>query len=94
MEHDLAAKCLTNVMQLVRSPGILVCAGLNLELKNLIADAGFVPSTEFIHEIHEGWSSHRLHYQENRGKHYFELEDLDETRADWQIRYSTIFIKR
>jgi chemotaxis methyl-accepting protein methylase len=89
-----ARASLENVLGMLRSPSILVCAGMDLNLKNLIADAGLLPVPELIQEIHDAWASHRFHYRNSPGKHYFELEDIDVERQDWVLRYSSIFVKR
>jgi chemotaxis methyl-accepting protein methylase len=93
MNSGLAERCLRNVIRLVRTPGLLVCAGMDLDLKHVIHDEGLRPVTDSLREIHEAWVSHRTHFREDRGRYYFELEDIDESRADWLTRYCSIFAK-
>jgi chemotaxis methyl-accepting protein methylase len=93
MSRPLAERCLRNVLGLLRSPAILVCAGMDLDLRTLLGGAGLRPIAEGVREIHEAWASHRVHFQRDRGRYYFELEDLDESRPDWVARYSSIFVK-
>jgi hypothetical protein len=94
MEPPLARQCLRNALTFLRTPGLLVCAGMPLDLKPDIAAAGLAPITDSIDAIHDTWGSQRVHYRENPGKVYFELEDLDRTRPDWEVRFSTIFAKK
>ena len=93
MERRLAERCLQNVVGLLRSPSLLVCAGMDLDLRSTLREAGLRPVTDGIRQIHEAWTSHRFHFLNDRGRYYFELEDLDETRADWTTRYCSIFVK-
>lgn len=93
MDRPLAERCLQNALRLLRSPSLLVCGGMDLDLRSAIRNAGLRPITDSIREIHEAWSSHRFHFRNDRGRHYFELEDLDEARPDWTTRYCSIFAK-
>jgi chemotaxis methyl-accepting protein methylase len=93
MNSGLAERCLRNVLGLVRAPGLLICAGMDLDLRRVIHDEGLRPVTDSLREIHEAWVSHRTHFREDRGRYYFELEDIDEGRADWLVRYCSIFAK-
>lgn len=72
---------------------VVVCSGLDLDLKSRLVEAGFLPWTGRLEEIHDAFASHRMHYRLHRGQHYFELEDIDRARADWETRYSTLFYR-
>jgi hypothetical protein len=93
MKPKLAEKCLRNVLNILKSPSVLVCAGMDLDLKGVIVQSGLRPVADSIQEIHESWCSHRAHYRNDPGKYYFELEDMDTTRKDWLSRYSSIFVR-
>ncbi len=93
MESALAARCLDNALDMLRSPALLVCGGMELDLRAAIRGAGLRPVTDSIREIHEAWASNRHHFQHERGLYYFELEDLDDRRPDWVTRYASIFVK-
>ncbi len=88
-----ASALLARLLALAKPQAVLICAGMDLDLKTRIAEAGFRPWTGRIDEIHEAFATHRMHYRENRGQHYFELEDIDRCRADWESRYSTLFYR-
>ena len=94
MNPSLACKCLENILKQVSKRGVLICGGMDINERIRVVDAGFTPWESSIHEIHDSFSSHRMHYRENRGQFYFELEDLDKNRTDWMVRYSTIFIRK
>jgi hypothetical protein len=93
MERPMAERCLQNVLRMLRSPALLVCGGMDLDLRPSIRSAGLRPITDSIREIHEAWAANRHHYRHDRGAYYFELEDLDERRPDWVTRYASIFVK-
>ncbi len=76
-----------------RERAVFVCSGVDLNLKAHIIEAGFRAWTGRLEEIHDAFASHRLHFRENRGQHYFELEDIDRGRPDWEARYSTLFYR-
>ena len=88
-----ARALLGRLLEFARSRSVFVCSGLDLNLKEQIAKAGFRPWTGRIEEIHDAFASHRMHYRVNRGQHYFELEDIDRSRTDWPVRYSTLFYR-
>ena len=93
MTPRLAARSLRHALSMVRRPGVFVCGGMDLDLRALVVEAGFAPVTDSIDAIHDGWVSHRTHFREHRGTHYFELEDLDRSRPDWPVRYASIFVR-
>lgn len=89
----VAARLLDRVLVQASPQAAVVCSGVDLDLKQRILDRGFRPWTGRLAEIHEAFWSHRMHYRENRGQHYFELENLDHTRADFAGRYATLFLR-
>ena len=88
-----AAGLLDRLLARAKPRAVIVCSGLDLELKERITAAGFRAWTGRLDEIHDAFASHRMHYRLNRGQYYFELEDVDRTRADWPARYSTLFYR-
>lgn len=92
--HPPAATALLGALLThARRRSVLVCSGLDLDLKAHLAAAGFQPWTGRLEEIHDAFASHRMHYRLNRGQHYFELEDIDRARPDWETRFSTLFYR-
>ena len=88
-----ATTLLGRLLDRAKARAVCVCSGVDLDLKTQIAEAGFRPWTGRLDEIHNAFASHRMHYRENRGRHYFELEDIDRSRPDWAVRYSTLFYR-
>jgi chemotaxis methyl-accepting protein methylase len=93
MSRPLAQRSVRTLLGLMRSPGILVCGGMDLDLRGALQAAGLRPVPHRVREIHDAWASHRFHFQHDRGRYYFELEDVDETRPDWIGRYSSVFVR-
>jgi SAM-dependent methyltransferase len=93
LEPPSATLLLDRLLARAKHRAVFVCSGLDLELKTRIAAAGFAPWMGRLDEIHEAFASHRMHYRVNRGRHYFELEDIDRGRQDWPVRYSTLFYR-
>lgn len=91
MRPELARRALDHAMATVRSPGLFICAGMDLNLKAILRENGFEPIVDNLHEIHEGWASQRVHASAPPGDYYFALEPLDMQRSDWAVRYSSIF---
>ncbi|MBE7212816.1 MAG: hypothetical protein INR65_17525 [Gluconacetobacter diazotrophicus] len=89
----VAATLLARLLDRAKARAVFVCSGVDLDLKARIAAAGFRPWTGRLEEIHEAFATHRMHYRLNRGQHYFELEDIDRARPDWEARYSTLFYR-
>lgn len=94
LEPAPATALLETLLARAKARAVFVCSGLDLDLKARIAAAGFRPWTGRLDEIHDAFATHRMHYRVNRGQHYFELEDIDLSRADWAVRYSTLFYRR
>ncbi len=88
-----ATALLAQLLARAKARAVLVCSGVDLDLKARITAAGFRPWTGRLEEIHEAFATHRMHYRVNRGQHYFELEDIDRSRTDWPVRYSTLFYR-
>ena len=93
LEAPLAVSLLTRLLARAKPRAVFICYGLDLDLKTRITEAGFRPWTGRLEEIHEAFATHRMHYRQNRGQYYFELEDIDRTRPDWEARYGTLFYR-
>jgi chemotaxis methyl-accepting protein methylase len=86
-EHE-AATCLRNVVKCVRPGGLLLCRGVDLDVRERVAQQFHLqPISLRIEELHE------INVRERRGWpwEYWGLEPLDKTRKDWARRYATIF---
>lgn len=90
-EPAAAMLLLDRLLGLAAPKAVFVCSGVDLALKSRITGAGFEPWLGRIDEIHEAFVSHRMHYRQHPGEHYFELEDIDRSRPDWRTRYATLF---
>ena len=88
-----ATALLDQLLARAKPRSVVVCSGVDLDLKTRIAAAGFRPWIGRLEEIHDGFTTHRMHYRQNRGQHYFELEDIDRARPDWPTRYGTLFYR-
>ena len=93
MQPELARRALSNAMAMLRSRGLFVCAGMDLDLKAMVGQQGLEPVTDSLREIHEAWESQRIHARPESKSCYLALEDLDLQRPDWAVRYSSIFLK-
>jgi chemotaxis protein methyltransferase CheR len=85
-----AASCLSEVIGLVRPGGFLVCSGVDLDLREeTVRRFKLQPVGHRIEEIHNA--------DHDRGAikawpwAYWSLEPLNKRRANWQIRYASIF---
>jgi chemotaxis methyl-accepting protein methylase len=88
MPPEEAESCLRNLAQLVKSGGYLFVSGVDLDVRSKVArELGWKPITELIRELHEGDQSLRRSWP----LEYSALEPLDQGRADWQIRYASVF---
>jgi chemotaxis methyl-accepting protein methylase len=88
MAPAVARRCLLNIAQLVRPGGYLFVSGVDLDLRTQVAvEMGWKPVGEMIREIHNGDVSIRCGWP----LEYWGLEPLDDRRADWQIRYASVF---
>ena len=93
LEPPVATTLLDRLLARAKPRAVVVCSGVDLDLKPRIAAAGFRPWLGRLEEIHDGFTTHRMHYRQNRGQHYFELEDIDRTQPDWPGRYGTLFYR-
>ena len=93
LQPTSAAVLLERLLARAKTRAVFVCSGVDLDLKAEIVAAGFQPWTGRLEEIHEAFATHRMHYRQSRGQHYFELEDIDRSRPDWPARYSTLFYR-
>jgi len=83
-----AEACLGNLARLVKSGGYLFVSGVDLAVRSRVASKhGWRPVTDLIEEIHEGDPSMRRGWP----LHYWGLEPLDRSRADWTVRYASVF---
>jgi chemotaxis methyl-accepting protein methylase len=83
-----AEACLRSLARLVKRGGYLFVSGVDLAVRSKVASqSGWLPVTDLIEEIHEGDPSLRRDWP----LYYWGLEPLDRTRADWRIRYASVF---
>ncbi len=88
MREDEATPCLRKVVQFVRPGGLLLCRGVDLDIRERIArQFSFEPISLRIDEIHNVGLRERRSWPWD----YWGLEPLDRTRKDWARRYATIF---
>jgi chemotaxis methyl-accepting protein methylase len=88
MKEREAANCLRNIVKLVKPGGLLLCRGVDLDVRERVAEQfQLEPISLRIEELHE------INVRERRGWpwEYWGLEPLDKTRKDWVRRYATIF---
>jgi chemotaxis methyl-accepting protein methylase len=89
MQKPQAEACLTNLLDLLKPGGLLVCRGTDLDIRQkIVKKFGLIPVLTRIEEIHgadperdapTGWPWR-----------YWSLEPLDKNRKDWRERYATI----
>jgi hypothetical protein len=88
MNPEAAEACLGNLAGLVKRGGYLFVSGVDLAVRSKVAsEYGWRPVIDLIEEIHEGDPSLRRDWP----LHYWGLEPLDRTRADWKVRYASVF---
>jgi SAM-dependent methyltransferase len=88
MDSSEAERCLRNIARLVKPGGYLCVAGIDLDTRTRVAnDLGWSPVQELLEEVHEGDPYMRGEWP----CHYAGLEPLNKRRADWRIRYATVF---
>jgi chemotaxis protein methyltransferase CheR len=88
MEPAAAERCLRNIAQLVKPGGYLFVSGIDLDVRAKVAqEKGWKPVTHLIREIHEGDPSLRRDWP----LEYWGLEPFRDDRADWRIRYASVF---
>jgi chemotaxis methyl-accepting protein methylase len=83
-----AERCLRNIGRLVKPGGYLFVSGVDLAVRTKVArDLGWKPVKELIREIHDGDPSLRRDWPWE----YWGLEPFCPGRADWQVRYASVF---
>ena len=83
-----AEECLRNLARLVAPGGHLFVSGVDLDVRTKVATAlGWKPVPDLLEEIHEGDPSLRASWPHR----YWGLEPIDKGRADWIIRYASVF---
>ncbi len=88
MQPSQAEACLRTVGLLVRPGGYLFVTGIDLDVRAKVAlDSDWIPVTDLAREIHEGDTSILAGWP----LEYWGLEPFDEHRADWRIRYASVF---
>lgn len=86
-EHE-ATTCLRKIVECVRPGGLLLCRGVDLDVRERVARQFLLqPVSLRIEELHE------INVRERRGWpwEYWGLEPLDKTRKGWVRRYATVF---
>jgi chemotaxis methyl-accepting protein methylase len=88
MHPEEAEACLRNLARLVKPGGYLFVSGVDLGVRSKVArELAWRPVTELVSEIHEGDPSLRRDWP----LEYWGLEPLDQGRADWKMRYVSVF---
>jgi chemotaxis protein methyltransferase CheR len=88
MHPDAAETCLRNLSRLVKKDGYLFLSGVDLAVRSKVAlEQGWHPVIDLIEEIHEGDPTLRRDWP----LYYWGLEPLDRSRADWRVRYASVF---
>ena len=88
MKPAAAERCLRNIARLVKPGGYLFVSGIDLDVRTRVAqEMGWKPVTDLIREIHEGDTSLRNGWP----LEYWALEPFCDDRADWRIRYASVF---
>jgi chemotaxis methyl-accepting protein methylase len=83
-----AEACLRNLARLVKPGGYLFVSGVDLDVRSKVArELGWKPMTELLNEMHEGDPSLRAGWP----LEYWALEPINRDRADWQMRYASVF---
>lgn len=85
--HEAEA-CLRAIALLVAPGGYLSVSGMDLDVRTRVATAlAWKPLSHWIEELHDGDPSLRRSWPVK----YWGLEPIDRRRADWQIRYASVF---
>lgn len=88
MKEPEAEGCLRNIARLVRPQGHLLVSGVDLDVRQRVAqDLGWEPVSDLLEEIHDGDSCLRGQWPFM----YAGLEPLNKRRHDWKIRYAAAF---
>jgi chemotaxis methyl-accepting protein methylase len=85
-----ARECMNNLLRLLRPGGIFVCRGVDLDVRESVAQSsGLKPITTRIEEIH--YADPTIDAPKDWPWNYWGLEPLDKTRRNWAFRYAAIF---
>ena len=88
LEPSVAERCLRNIARLVKPAGHLIVSGVDLDVRTRAArELGWQPLADSIQETHDGDPSVRNDWPWA----YWGLEPLDTRRADWAVRYASVF---
>lgn len=88
MKEGEARSCLCKVIQFIKPGGLLLCRGVDPDVRDSVAQEFVLhPIQRRIEELHE------INLRERRGWpwEYWGLEPLDKTRDNWVRRYATLF---
>ncbi len=89
MSPAAAEGCLSKIVQLVKPGGYLFVSGVDLEVRTKVAqEMGWKPVPALMREIHEGDASS---LRDAWPLNYWGMEPFGEDRADWRIRYASVF---
>lgn len=90
MREAEATACLCKLVQLVKPGGLLVCRGVDLDIRERVArQFQLEPISTRIEEIHN--AEFDLDARHGWPWHYWGLEPLDKKRTDWVRRYAAVF---
>jgi len=88
MKPAAAERSLRNLARLVKPGGYLFVSGVDLDVRAKVArEMGWKPVIDRLRDIHEGDASLRNGWPLN----YWALEPFCDDRADWRIRYASVF---
>lgn len=88
MDPPDGERCLRSVANLVKAGGYLFVSGVDLDVRTTVArDLGWQPVPDLMEAIHDGDPSLRRQWPCG----YTGLEPFDRTRADWRLRYASVF---
>jgi chemotaxis protein methyltransferase CheR len=88
MEPDAATSCLREIAKMVKPGGHLFVSGIDLDVRTRVAvEMGWRPVPDLLREVHNGDDSIRRGWPVE----YWGLEPLDDHRADWKVRYASVF---
>jgi chemotaxis methyl-accepting protein methylase len=91
MKPSDAENCLRNITRMVKPGGYIFVTGVDLDVRARVArELDWRPVLELIEDIHDGDPSVRRDWP----CAWWGLEPLDKKKADWQMRYATVFQPR
>ncbi len=90
MAPEVAARCFMNIYAMLKSGGVLMVSGVDLDVRSAVAhELGLVPDIDAIEALHNGDVTVRKDWPFE----YYGLEPLDRRRKDWAHRYASAFRK-